>query len=114
MAAGSEMTVEMAAQVVYRKYGANLAAFWRDAFAAEARKLGRDDVDKYVVDGNCVHCVPICRACQVLTIKAHIHEKQAIKTSVYDAALAVLCDPDLFDDPETANKLALRIQAEVG
>jgi hypothetical protein len=101
-----------AASAVYRKYGTNLSAFWRDAFAAEAQRHG-DQVERYGVDGNCIHSIPICHACQVTGVEVHIKETDRIRTGirneVYDAALAVLCDPDVMDDPDQANTLAGRI-----
>lgn len=106
---GIEIRVEEAAKAVYRKYGANLAAFWRDAFAAEARRHGRAEVEQHATDGNCVHCVPICRRCQLTAVEAHIKDKSIIRDEIYATAVSVLCDPDLFDDPETANKLARSI-----
>src|SRR5690349_12108647 len=75
--------IAAAAKAVYRKYGANLSAFWRDAFAAEAQRQG-DQVEQYGVDGNCIHSIPICRRCEITGIEAHLKEKDAIR----DAASA--------------------------
>lgn len=77
----AEMSIEQAAKVVYRKYGANLASFWRDAFAAEAQKNGRTEVEQYGVDGNCIHCIPICHRCRLTTIEAHLKEKDEIRSA---------------------------------
>lgn len=74
------MTIEDAARVVYRKYGANLAAFWRDAFAAEAQKHG-EPLDTHGLDGNCIHYVPICHRCRITTIELHLKEKDEIRTT---------------------------------
>lgn len=66
--------LKAAVQAVYRKYGNNLAAFWRDAFAEEVQRHG-DKAEPYIVDGNCIHGIPICRTCQLTTIEAHLREK---------------------------------------
>lgn len=87
-----EFTIEDAAKVVYRTYGANLSAFWRDAFAAEAQKHGRDEVDQYGVDGNCIHCIPICRKCQLNTIEAHLREKEQVWSNAPVSSSERRCD----------------------
>lgn len=37
----------------------------------------------------------------------------AIRNEVYDAALTELCDPDVLDDPNNANTLAMKIADRV-
>lgn len=73
----TEITIREAAAAVYRKYGTNLAAFWRDAFAAEAQKHG-DPVEQHGLDGNCIHYVPICHRCRLVTIDIHLKDKEQI------------------------------------
>jgi hypothetical protein len=72
--------IRQAARAVYTKYGNNLSAFWRDAFAAEAQRHG-DNSDPHVVDGNCIHSIPICRQCQIAAVEIHLREKNEILTA---------------------------------
>lgn len=81
---GNEIKIQDAVAAVYRKYGANLAAFWRDAFAAEAQKHG-DPVELHALDGNCIHCVPICHRCRIVTVECHLKDKDTVRAEAATA-----------------------------